>query len=614
MTPETDRRPWSPADSHIAAGSKWTSFANPRTNYPPSHLSSEIEDSESRPLSPDRYRAQKSLFHLTCSRGVQTDITWTGPTALSPSPIPRSFVDHMSSSHDGQSESSSLTDGQSSAIGALLERTTHLFNRMAQADALTLTNRLKRQHLLGADVSHLSRTTVNAILGDINVLRAHFRPFLEDEKVTTTCTRRDLRGLLKLLKDVFTELGELRVTLNDVILDPTLAGKVSEAAMNPSKAQAAETSARDSSGGAVAPSWITPISKLLGLPNSAATSSEGSASRALSPPARTIGRGRPPRIVPKREAALSASAMTVNVEFSGTAVGRAVTSTYSAHPERGNDFSALTTPSTAATTPAIAQPRPKRDSTNVMDIFAGAPRPVEGDPWVVLPRTRTISRMASVAALNPNATLGRSATLRHAASGKRLSRIVDAVIDSPQPGGEGADPLGEDSTNGPPTSLNRALRRGLSDSSIRTTFTQHGDDVQESAADAQAQPAQRPDRESVLQALSRRMHSFRFASAAQTSAPAGASTSTNARGSSSSRPQTPVSRTDAKAKEASSTPRQSPPRPIPQPRTSLFGLSGWTSAYDAHDDLDPSIGAPYYASSPREETFVQRSWARDRDI
>ncbi|CDO69587.1 hypothetical protein BN946_scf184759.g27 [Trametes cinnabarina] len=516
----------------------------------------------------------------------------------------------MSFPHDGQSESSSMTDGQSSVIGALVERTAQLFNRMTQADALTLTNRLKRQHLVGADVSHLSRTTVNTILNDVSALRSHFRPFLEDDKITTTCSRRDLRALLKLVKDVFAELGELRVTLNDVILDPTIAGKVSETAMNPSKAQAADAVARVASSSTAGPSWIAPISKLLGLPNSGATASERATSRALSPPARTIGRGRPPaRIVPKREAALSASAMTVNVEFSGAAVGRAVTSMYSAHPVRESEFSALTTPSTSANTPAIAQPEPRRDvSRSVMDIFAGAPRPVEGDPWVVLPRTQKINRMASMAALNyGTAPIGRGA-FRHATSGKRLSRIVDAVIDSPQPGGEHFQ-AEDDANDGPPNSLDRALRRGLSDSSIHTTFTQHGDETQQETG-SRAEPPHHPDRESVLQALSRRMQSFRFASGAA----APTSTSVTARGATTARSQTAGASQEGNGNEAHSTPRQSPPRPIPHARSTLFGLSAWTAAYEASDNADPAMGAPYFTSSSREEAFVQRSWARERDI
>lgn len=621
LTPETDRRPLSPAESHIAAGTKWTSFARPHAGYAPSQLSAEIDEAENV-VSPERPRAQKPLLLLTRDRAVQTEYPWNGTNVLSPSPIPRAYGDHISS-HDGQSESSSFADGvQQTPVGTLLERVTHLLNRMSQADALTLTNRLKRQHLLGADVSHLSRTTVNAILNDATALRNHFLAFLEDEKTITTCTRRDLRGLLKVIKDIFTELGQMRVTLNDVILDPTVAAKVSEMAMNPSKTQDADRASRDNATGASAPSWMAPISKLLGLPGgSSAPSTDSAASRALSPPARNLGRGRPPRIAPKLQPALSASAMTVNVEFSGAAVGRAVTSTYSAHPtSRGaGEFSALSTPSTAVSAQAsasvLAQPAPRHDiSRSVMDIFAGAPRPAEGDPWVVIARPPTsngkVNRRTSLAGMNKaaaSATIGR-ASLRHATPGKRLSRIVDAVIDSPQPHNREAQGSGSGSSEneGPPPALERALRRGLSDSSIRTTFTQHGDEPHPDATSTgSAQPV---DRESVLQVLSRRMQAFRFTAAT----PAPHETA----GSSTSRPQTPVARAQSRARAGSQdpvTPKRSPPRAIPQTQptrsTTLFGLSSWAAALEeVVDDADRGVPTPYYASSPRDEEFMQRNW------
>ncbi|KAI0737703.1 hypothetical protein C8Q80DRAFT_1294198 [Daedaleopsis nitida] len=624
LTPETDRRPLSPADSHVPAGTKWTSFARSHPGYAPSQLSAEVDEADF--MSPERTRAQKPLLLLTRDRAVQTDIRYTSSSAtsaLSPSPVPRAFGDHISP-HDGHSESSSLTDGaQLTAIGILVERTTYLLNRITQADALTLTNRLKRQHLLGADISHLSRATVNAILNDATALRGHFRAFLEDEKTVTTCTRRDLRALLKLIKDTFTELGQLRVTLNDVILDPTVAGKVSEMALNPSKAQASDGTSRDNAAGPSAPSWIAPISKLLGLPSGGATA-DTAASRALSPPARNIGRGRPPRIAPKLQPALSASAMTVNVEFSGTAVGRAVTSTYSAHPSR-MDFSGLTTPSTAASasTPAVAQPSPRPDlSRSVMGIFAGAPRPAEGDPWVVIPRppsssSRRINRTTSLAGMPhtavASATMGR-ASLRHAlGGGKRLSRIVDAVIDSPQvgaaPGEVESAGSGSGSDGGPPPALERALRRGLSDSSIHTTFTQHGDDAHDEPA-----PSQPADRESVLQALSRKVQAFRFM-APPTPAPDGAAE----REESSSRPQTPVARpAAAKAMEDADAPKRSPPRAIPHRPSvrapTLFGLGSWAAGLE---DAEDAVPASYYGGSlsPRDEAFMQRNtWSRPRDL
>ena len=323
--------------------------------------------------------------------------------------------------------------------------------------------------------------------------------------------------------------------------------------------------------------------------------------------------------------------------LSGAGVGRSVTSTRSAHPARAGGFPSSAEPSSS---PAIAQPAPQQDvARSVMDIFAGAPKPVERDPWVVIPRPpssaataagRKVTRATSMAvgmtlggaagAGTSSATIGRSSLRPPAGAGMRLSRIVDAVIDSPQPGGDGAasDPPSDE--GGPPPALERALRRGLSDSSIRTTFTQHGGE--EAHAGPAAGPAPPPpDRESVLQTLSRKVQAFRFV--------ASTATATAARGEAGaerpSRPQTPTGRGKAKAEPA--TPRRSPPKPIPQARarnegesegvganTSLFGLSSWTAAYDELDEAERPVGAPYFAGSPREEGFIQRNWTREREF
>ena len=64
------------------------------------------------------------------------------------------------------------------------------------------------------------------------------------------CTRKDIRLLFKFVK-VFTGLGELRATLNHVILDPSTASRVSELALNPGMTEAEGKGARtfDSSWG-----------------------------------------------------------------------------------------------------------------------------------------------------------------------------------------------------------------------------------------------------------------------------------------------------------------------------------------------------------------------------
>ncbi|KAH9927287.1 uncharacterized protein B0H18DRAFT_907544 [Fomitopsis serialis] len=607
LTPETERRPLSPTDSLIPSETKWTSFA--RHRYTPSHHS--YEDDESHvglPMSPERTRAQKSLLLLTRSRGVQTDGSPAG--SLAPSPIPPTYGDRTSaqSSHDGLSESSSLTDGQSGPLGILMERVTMLLNRLTQADALTLTNRLKRQRLLGADVSHLSRTTVSSILHEATTLRSHFRAFLEDEKAMMTCSRRDLRALFKLFKDMFSEMGQMRVTLNDVILDPSVAVKVSEMALNPSKATVAqnpgggETSNNQASSG-----WMAPISKLLGLPGGNANPSETAASRALSPPARGRAPSRvPSRIVPKREAVLSASAMNVNVEFSGTVVGRSVTSTYSAHPEREDSISILSMQH-LLNKPVQDAPNPSR---NLMGIFAGAPRPEDNpDPWIVIPKAQRGTPMPSMANTTGAGTIGRSATLRRASS--RLSRTVDAMIDADQDRREEEDTLG--------ALLERtSIHRGMSDSSIHSTFLSHGGERDQQGSprrEAFGDPSTPQDRNSVLQALSRRMQTFRFGGMP----PASDSQATVTDAAGPSPPDTPMGarQVDEGGRATPTGVRMASPRPVGVVRAAspasrgLFqsvNLSSWATAA-----LDPSADDPtYMAGSPREE-FMHRPWGRERE-
>lgn len=370
-------------------------------------------------------------------RGVQTDSrSFAG--RLSPAPGQSTHGDQISlsaSPNEGHSELSSLVDNPST-LGALLERVQQLFNRIAQADARTLTTRLKRQNILGADVGYLSHSTVDGIIAEVTNLRVAFRAALEDDKFTTTCTRRDLRMLLKFFRDIFRELGNVRTTLNDIVLDPSIAPKVREVVLNPKDESSSTKTPLSNSGGG----WMAPLSKLFG----------GSGNEK-----RSWGRGlsrAPSRSVPKLGPATSASTTIVNVEFTGTGAGRAVTN--------------VTTPFVQEATPdRITTPVSTRNtSINVMDIFAGAPR---NDSWVVLPPDSSQPTGASADQLR-RATLRRTAIRFMAAPDKTqssLSRNVDAVIDphnSPEERG-GVNPA-------------RTLhKRGLSESSIHTTFLHHSE-------------------------------------------------------------------------------------------------------------------------------------------
>jgi len=444
LTPETSQRRLSP-------GTRQRRQIRRRRD-PNSDIEIELErgsttNESDDDATPGKPRRGKSLYSLQRHRAVQTE-----PRGWNETLSPTGYGDQLSlpiSPNEGNSESSSLIDNPST-LGLLLERVQQLFNRIAQADARTLTTRLKRQNILGADVSYLSHSTVDGIIAEVTNLRTIFRAALEDDKFTTICTRRDLRSLLKFFKDIFREFGTLRTTLNDIVLDPSIAPKVREMTMNPKDESSSKEKAPSSGPGG---GWMAPLSKLF----SSATSSD--TKRAVSPLG--INRSRGPmwpsvRLAPKLGPATSASTTTVNVEFTGTGSGRAITKVTSPIAQE-------------STQDVIATPIPTRStSANLMGIFAGAAR---NDPsWVVLPPSSSRPQGERGDQLR-RTTLGRAAgrvmaTADNPAAGS-LPRNVDAVID-PRASSEergGIDPA-------------RTLRtRGLSDSSIRSTFLQHGEDA-----------------------------------------------------------------------------------------------------------------------------------------
>ncbi|KAJ7461929.1 hypothetical protein FB451DRAFT_475703 [Mycena latifolia] len=479
LTPETNRRPLSPTDSLTTSETKWTSFSQPQPRYPvsPSHASFEVEEQDEDTTALEK-RTHKPLFLLARSRSVQTD-PW--PPTPAPAPYPPSHSPSSAASVYSDSLAPTNNTGvsnppPSASLGALVERTTALLQRMQSADALSLTNRLKRQQIRGADVAHLSRSTVAGILADV---RAQLRAGPQEEDMRAG--RRDVRALLGVLREMFGALGEMRVLLNEVVLDPANAVRVSEAAMDPGRAQA--RGAEGQGGGQGAAGWMAPLSKLFAGAGAGAPRGEGDRAATASPLA--APRPMPARFVPKLGPALAASATTVNVEFSGAGVGRAMTSTFDAAP------TPVTTPGSSAAPPA----------QGVMGIFAGAPRTrtPNPDPWVVIPNPKLPRRMPT-SLLRGGAPGGRH-------NPNRMSRHVDAVLDGvgtpARRAGDGEDDEEPDYL-GP--LLERTLRRrGLSDSSIHSTFA-----TQQAADEAAEAPRQGAwEGGSVLQALSRRVQSFR---------------------------------------------------------------------------------------------------------
>ena len=453
---------------------------------------------------------KRPLLLLTRSTGVQTDPHPHSRSSFAPSPLP-GFDNHLSV--DGRSESSSVTDSVPSVLSSVLERASSLLHRLVLSDALTLTNRLKRQHLAG-DVSHLSRNNVSSIVSEATLLRSNFRSLLEDDKIVIACTRKDLRALFNFLKDSFNELGDLRMTLNDIILDPSLAPKISEAVMNPSKGLAG----REAAGGAAG--WIAPIVKLFqgGEEKPTSSSSNAPAHGFLRP----NGRGYTsttqkfiPRVVPKLSPALSASTTTVNVEFQSGSAGRAITSTHSAHPSSSD------TANSGVKQSSEEEMRAKT-SASVMGIFAGAPKPASPqDPWIFIPKPsrkppsplsqpadQTFETGETRSGLGSGVlTVGRN-TLKVNA---QLSRVVDAIIDVQSP------TVAATPSDYQATLAHRGLRpRGLSDSSIHTTLLNHAGDqagpsVEQQVAGSE-QTDQQPASSGILGSLGKKVLAFRSVS------------------------------------------------------------------------------------------------------
>lgn len=357
---------------------------------------------------------------------------------------------------------------------------------MLQTDPLTLTNRLRRQHLQGANVGHLSKSTVNNILSEVNALRQQYRSLLEEDKAALPVTRKDLRGLFKFLRDVFVELGQIRSTLNEVILDPSLAPKISERALHPERSEKGING--EGSANSAAQSWISPISRLFSPPRSD-----------MPPPTLT----RNPRFVPKSGPALAASATTVNVEFSGVG-GRSTTS--------------------AVAAPATSRSPPIESTTALMDIFAGAPQlstsiststntSATTDTWVVVPQPSAsripsimqlgfgaTERPSNVPSIGGTRTIGRNTALPIPVPKPQVTRAVDAVIDKRTEAENPVRPL-----------LQRTLRRrGLSDSSIHTTFAANAPGPQGRNALAGVFKAAWPDSSLVFQALSKTVQNLKL--------------------------------------------------------------------------------------------------------
>lgn len=378
----------------------------------------------------------------------------------------------------------------------------------------TLTRRLKKQHLAG-DVGHLSSSTLKSLTEQVADMRTYFRRVLDDEKrhpsvLSTTeslVTRKDFMLLIKLFKEMFIELVQLRTVINQIILDPFAVTRLKESvqaaidSVDPADSGKAKHAKPTAGLG-----WIAPISKLF------------TATPTLEPSTAAPT----PRSAPKLEASTSASTTHVNVEFASTGIIRrsthalpVISSTAEADPY--TSLVSISPPDTLGRAGLTrnggtikAKPRPAitlGDGTTrgggggggpsapptaragLMGIFAGAPVP------------------SARPAIRPKASLEFHGPQRRLGSHRRrISNAVDAVIDQPLPENNEEDEA--------PTLLERQLRpRGLSDSSIRTTYHSH-------ALPTPVNPQPRtvaagsywPDSRSMVKTLGKRIQAFAGAS------------------------------------------------------------------------------------------------------
>lgn len=306
-----------------------------------------------------------------------------------------------------------------------------------------------------------------------------------------TLPSQDLLALVKLFKDVFTELSTLRLTVNEIVLDPTSASRLRERVLAEEDYEATRPTlkSRNTSG---LGGWISaPISKFFITPpvetseddsstvgsgkHSPGVGASGSGSGGGLAGPTDRGRLHPSRAAPKLAAATASTATTVNVEFaSGGAVRRATaTTSVAAGPSAAGerpDSPVIRPPSTQGLAPPPSEPTvraasPTRPSNraNLRGIFAGAASsssssgavPSPTGSWLMAGGAAPAGRLRHAASSSvlrsaravPITPLGGSPT-------KRMSSAVDAVLD-------------------PSTSTHiyeRKLRRTASDESIRSHY------------------------------------------------------------------------------------------------------------------------------------------------
>ncbi|GAA5854023.1 hypothetical protein JCM9279_003766 [Rhodotorula babjevae] len=472
---------------------------------------------------------------LSPSPGPSTPRSRSPRLSRSPSPRLGPAPSSSSSVHSAEAPAqpaverpNSRAEQRTAALGQLIEHAAKLLGRVQGADIATQEKRLRKQNLPG-DVRHLAHANLRDLVNEIDSVRTHFRRVVELERAaqarssspsssahgppaldTSLVTRRDFVSLVKLVRDLLFESSRLRTLVNRVQLDPALASSLKDldvpdaidaldaqrSRTGPGSAQpSAASSWSSSAAAATAGGLLAPLSRLFGAAPDSAEQHSALAHKA------STAQLRPP--MAKRGGSSTVSTATVNVEFGSGQVRQAESAGSPVGPP-------LVSPSSSAggaatTGRSSSKPRQAQVKRDLASIFAGASsRSTAGEQHPHLSSSSLAGHHQTTAApiprahehaLGAGAPAGRLATSAFSSAASyipfgrllssyrpALSSTTNAVLDSmPHSSSSGANGARHPSASAssatderPPTLLERQLRpRGLSDSSIRSTFVAH---------------------------------------------------------------------------------------------------------------------------------------------
>ncbi|GAA5962160.1 hypothetical protein JCM21900_006988 [Sporobolomyces salmonicolor] len=370
------------------------------------------------------------------------------------------------------------------ALSQLIEYVAKLLGRIQGADIATQEKRLKKQNLPGGDVKHLAQANLRDLIAEIDSMRNHFRRVLEQERASlakealasphisseSLVSRRDFVSLVKLLRDLLFEASRLRSIVNRVQLEPVLASQLNE--LDDPNAAAVDLDRPGASNSAgTAGGLLAPLSRLFGSslsPDEHPTLMSRASSAQLRAPL-------------KRGGSSAITSATVNVDFGKAGV-------------RASSIEPTASPTAAPSPQRSPAPSPSIAKRDLSSIFAGSTSRAgsAAEPWVVLPSTVTIAQPPPASSRppplpqaqpTPKSSLATTASsylpFGRLLSSYRpaLSATTNAVLDSLPHALPRAPPSATSTATEdlPPTLLERQLRpRGLSDSSIRSSFLSHG--------------------------------------------------------------------------------------------------------------------------------------------